>query len=95
MSVLIWLVYVLLFVCTSAVSVVAVMSRRGANAPPEPAIEDSHSAEEAPPEKPAAKVEPGPLETPKATDAAHEPGAEQKSEDTHTKEGELVTSGWV
>ena len=95
MSFLIWLVYILLFMCTSAVSIAAVMSRRTTNAPPEPAIENSPSAEETPPEKPAAKVEPGPSETPKAADAAHEPTAQQKSEEAHTKEDELMTSGWV
>lgn len=87
-----WLVYILLVVCTSVVSIIAVSQRRRAvNTTPEPAIEEKQS----PADAPAAKDEPGPPETPKAPDAAHEPGAEQKSEDAHTKEGELMTSGWV
>jgi len=96
MSILIWVVYILLFVCTSAVSIAAVsMSKRATNGTPEPVTEDKHSTEEAPPEKPAAQDEPGPPGPTKATEGAHEPAADQHSEDPKPKEGDLVTSGWV
>jgi hypothetical protein len=96
MALFIWLVYILLVVCTTVVSIIAVsQKRRAVNTTPQQAIEDKHSPEDASTEKPVAKDEPGPPETTKATDSAHEQGAEQKSEDAHTKEGELMTSGWV
>ena len=89
MSVLVWLVYAVLLLCTSAVSIAAVVQRR-APAAPAPAVEG-----------PGATTEPPRAEPPQTTDAPHEaapdPAAEQKPDATVVPgpDKERVVSDWV